>query len=181
MKWLIGLGLLMTVGMAVWSALSWGAGTPAIGEDAPDFRLPDQTGTPRTLKDYAGKWVVLYFYPKDDTPGCTQQACAFRNDFRKLTDLGAQVLGMSVDDSASHAAFARKYHLPFPLLADSGGAVAQRYGALRNLGIVKFAKRYTFLIDPQGKIAQVYLSVDTARHSQEIIVDLQAHLSRSYP
>ncbi len=181
MKWLIGLGLLMTLGMAIWSVMSRAASTPETGEQAPDFRLPDQTGTPHTLKDYTGKWVVLYFYPKDDTPGCTQQACAFRDDFRTLTDLGAQVLGISVDDSASHAAFARKYHLPFPLLADSGGTVAQRYGALRNLGIVKFAKRHTFLIDPKGKIAQTYLSVDTTRHSQEIIADLQTHMSRPRP
>ena len=178
MKWLIALGLLITLGLVAWSALSRAAGTRVVGEDAPDFHLPDQTGKLHSLKDYTGKWVVLYFYPKDDTPGCTQQAWAFRDDFHTLTDLGAQVLGISVDDSASHAAFARKYHLPFPLLADSGGDVAKHYGALQNLGIVKFAKRYTFLIDPHGKIAQIYLSVDTARHSREIIADLQAHMSR---
>lgn len=179
MKWLIGLGLLLMVGMMIWSTLGRAADTPKVGDPAPDFRLPDQAGKPHTLNDYLGQWVVLYFYPKDDTPGCTQQACAFRDDFRTLTALGAQVLGISVDDSASHAAFARKYHLPFPLLADGDGAVAQRYGALRNLGIVKFAKRYTFLINPQGVIVQIYRSVDTARHSQEIITDLQTHLSRS--
>jgi peroxiredoxin Q/BCP len=143
-----------------------------VGQAAPAFRLPDQDGNNRSLADYQGKWVVLYFYPKDDTPGCTQEACLFRDDLHKLTRLGAQVIGISVDDSASHAEFARKYHLPFPLLADKNGAVADSYGALMNLGLVKFARRYTFLIDPQGKIARNYLKVDTSRHSGEIIEDL---------
>ena len=96
----------------------------------------------------------------------------------KLTKLGAQVIGVSVDDTASHAKFAKKYHLPFPLLADKNGAVAKRYEALTNLGIVKFAKRHTFLIDPQGNIAKAYRKVDTSRHSQEIIEDLTALQAR---
>ena len=116
---------------------------------------------------------MLYFYPKDDTPGCTQEACAFRDDMHKLTALGAQVVGISVDDSASHAGFARKYHLPFPLLADKSTEVAASYGVLVDLGIFKYAKRYTFLIDPQGKVAKVYDKVETSKHSQEIIEDLK--------
>ena len=174
MKWILVAGALVTaLGMLVWLRPGQAAETPQPGQVAPAFALPDQTNKTHALADYAGKWVVLYFYPRDDTPGCTQQACAFRDDLHKLTGLGAQVLGISVDDSASHAAFATRYSLPFPLLADTRAEVAQRYGALRNLGLIKFAKRYTFLIDPESKIARVYLKVDTSRHSQEIIDDLK--------
>lgn len=158
--------------VALWMRLAGAADLPQVGQPAPPFSLPDQTGKVHTLTEKKGGWVVLYFYPKDDTPGCTQEACEFRDDLHKLTALGAQVLGVSVDDSASHAEFAKKYHLPFPLLADKDGAVAARYGALMNLGLIKFARRYTFLIDPQGKIAKTYLKVDTSRHSKEIIDDL---------
>lgn len=151
-----------------------GAGAiPLQGSVAPGFNLLDQEGKAHDLADYKGKWVVLYFYPKDDTPGCTQEACAFRDDLQQLTAKGAQVLGVSVDNTASHAEFASKYHLPFPLLADRDGKVAASYGALWNLGLVKFAKRYTFLIDPQGNVARIYLKVDTSRHSKEIIEDLK--------
>jgi peroxiredoxin Q/BCP len=146
---------------------------PKTGQAAPPFKLPDQNGKVHSLGEYAGKWVVLYFYPKNDTPGCTKEACSFRDDLFQIEKLGAVVVGASVDDSDSHAKFARKYHLPFPLLVDQDGKLADEYGALTNLGLVKFAKRYTFLIDPQGKIAKVYLSVDTSRHSQEIIDDLK--------
>lgn len=148
------------------------AEVPKAGQPAPGFSLPDQSGKLQTLTDLAGQWVVLYFYPKDDTPGCTKEACSFRDDLHRLEQLGAKVIGISVDDTDSHAQFARKYHLPFPLLADQSGEVADRYGALTNLGIVKIAKRYTYLIRPDGRIAKVYLSVDTSRHSQEIIDDL---------
>jgi peroxiredoxin Q/BCP len=115
----------------------------------------------------------LYFYPKDDTPGCTQEACTFRDDLNQLTAIGAQVVGVSVDDTNSHAKFAKKYHLPFPLLADRDGKVAESYGALLNLGLIKVARRYTFLIDPEGKVSRLYLSVETSRHSKEIIEDLK--------
>jgi peroxiredoxin Q/BCP len=149
-----------------------------VGETAPDFELPDQNGVKHNLKEFAGKWLVLYFYPKDDTPGCTQEACAFRDDLHKLEALGAQVVGISVDDSSSHAEFAKKYHLPFPLLADKSTEVAARYGALMNLLVLKIAKRYTFLIDPQGKVAKVYEKVETSRHSQEIIEDLKKFIEK---
>src|ERR1035437_907961 len=146
---------------------------PEVGQAAPDFKLPDQHGKQHALQDYRGKYLVLYFYPKDDTPGCTQEACAFRDDLNQLTELGAQVIGVSVDDSESHAEFARKYHLPFPLLADKNGDVAASYGALLNLGIIKLARRFTFLLDPKGNIVREYLSVETSRHSKEIIEDLK--------
>lgn len=146
---------------------------PQIGQLAPAFALPDQNGKSHSLTEDAGQWVVLYFYPKDDTPGCTKEACSFRDDLHQLENLGAKVIGISVDDTDSHAKFAKKYHLPFPLLADKDGKVADSYGALTNLGVIKIAKRYTFLIGPDGKIAKVYQSVDTSRHSQQIIDDLK--------
>jgi peroxiredoxin Q/BCP len=144
-----------------------------IGDDAPTFMLPDSQGNQVSLNDYKGKWAVLYFYPKDDTPGCTKEACQFRDDFKTLETLGAKVIGVSIDDSFSHKKFAEKYNLPFPLLSDASGEVADRYGALNNFLVIKLAKRYTFLINPQGKIAKIYLSVDTSKHSQEIIDDLK--------
>ncbi|MFA6121004.1 MAG: peroxiredoxin [Sideroxydans sp.] len=172
MKWLILFGLIAAVALLV-TQMARAGELPKVGEAAPDFNLSDQEGKQHQLKDFAGKWLVLYFYPKDDTPGCTQEACAFRDDLSKLTKLGAQVVGVSVDDGASHAEFAKKYHLPFPLLADSKAEVAARYGALMDLGVFKIAKRYTFLIDPQGMVAKVYQKVETSRHSSEIIEDLK--------
>jgi len=149
------------------------AAVPAVGTLAPDFALPDQHGKLHSLSEWRGKWVVLYFYPKDDTPGCTTEACTFRDDLEQLAALEAQVVGISVDSSASHKAFAEKYHLPFPLLADAKAEVATNYGAMSDWLVMKLAKRYTFLINPQGKIAKVYLSVDTSRHSAEILNDLR--------
>lgn len=144
-----------------------------IGDDAPSFTLNDAQGQTHYLSDYAGKYLVLYFYPKDDTPGCTKEACHFRDDMAQLEKLGAKVVGISVDNGESHANFAKKYHLPFPLLADTNGAVADSYHALTNLYVVKIAKRYTFLISPTGKFAKIYKSVDTSNHSQQIIDDLK--------
>ncbi len=169
---LLGFGLLLMI-----LALKSNAASklPKVGDIAPAFKLADQSGKIRKLEDYSGKWVVLYFYPKDDTPGCTKEACSFRDDLKQLEKLGAQIIGVSVDDSDSHAKFADKYHLPFPLLADQDAKVAESYGAVNNLLIIKIAKRYTFLIDPSGKIAQIYLDVNTSRHSQEIIDDLKKY------
>ena len=143
------------------------------GQPAPDFKLTDQHGKTHTLADFQGKWLALYFYPKDDTPGCTKQACAFRDGLQELTNLGAEVLGVSVDDTSSHADFAKKYHLQFPLLADTTTETTARYHSLINLGVIKFARRNTFLIDPQGKIARIYLSASAARNSAEVIEDLK--------
>ncbi len=173
MKWLIILGLLGTLAVVLANRAARAGDVPKIGQPAPGFSLPDQNGKVHALQEYAGKWLVLYFYPKDDTPGCTEEACAFRDDMHEIVGLGAQVVGISVDDSASHAEFAKKYHLPFPLLADNTAQVADSYGALRDFWILKFAKRYTFLIDPQGRIAKVYTNVETSRHSKEIIADLK--------
>lgn len=144
-----------------------------IGNDAPEFKLKDAKGQMHLLSDYVGQFVVLYFYPKDDTPGCTKEACQFRDDLAQLEKLSAKVIGVSVDDSESHTKFAEKYHLPFPLLADTDGKVAKSYGALNDLILIKIAKRYTFLINPKGKIAKIYTNVDTSKHSQQIIDDLK--------
>ena len=148
-----------------WAAL------PATGAPAPAFSLADQAGKTRTLAEFRGKWVVLYFYPKDDTPGCTEEACNFRDYIFALGQLGAQVIGVSLDDSASHAQFAKKFSLPFPLLADPSGTVTANYGALPQGS--RYARRYTFLIDPAGRVAKVYTSVETSRHSAEVIEDLK--------
>ncbi len=172
MKWLVLVGLLGAIAFLA-SRMAQAGEVPKVGEAAPEFSLPDQNGQVHTLKEYTGKWLVLYFYPKDDTPGCTQEACAFRDDLHQLTDLGAQVLGISVDDTNSHAEFAQKYHLPFPLLADKTTGVAERYGVLMNMLLIKVARRYTFLIDPQGRINKVYDKVETSRHSREIIEDMK--------
>ncbi len=166
--------------LSVFGMAASAADVPAVGAMAPEFKLPDQHGKPRQLTEWRGKWVVLYFYPKDDTPGCTEEACTFRDDLEQLTALDAQVVGISVDTSESHKAFAEKYKLPFPLLADAKADVATRYGALSNWLVIKLAKRYTFLIDPQGKVAKTYLSVDTSRHSVEIVKDLK-QLRQSRP
>ena len=165
--------LLVGMGLLAYRAVCLAGNLPVVGQPAPDFSLQDAQGKSHKLSDYAGKWLVLYFYPKDDTPGCTKEACHFRDDLFELEKLDAKVVGISVDDTDSHAKFAEKYKLPFPLLADKDGMVADSYGALTNLVVVKIAKRYTFLIDPKGRIAKTYLSVDTSRHSQEIIDDLK--------
>ncbi|MEY4644037.1 MAG: hypothetical protein RLZZ596_868 [Pseudomonadota bacterium] len=145
----------------------------AIGLPAPDFQLCDQHGRLRSLSEWRGQWLVLYFYPKDDTPGCTAEACNFRDDWLQITALGAQVVGISVDTSASHKAFAEKHHLPFTLLADVSGDVARAYGALSDWKLFKFARRYTFVIDPQGRLAKSYLSVRASTHSAGVLADLR--------
>ena len=143
------------------------------GDPAPGFELPDQDGRVHRLSDYRSRWLVLYFYPKDDTPGCTREACEFRDDIGALKRMNVAVLGVSLDDVDSHRAFAKKYHLPFPLLSDDRGRVARSYGSLWKLGPVKFARRHTFIIDPDGGIAEIYRSVTPATHSDEIISRLE--------
>jgi peroxiredoxin Q/BCP len=165
--------VLLLWGLWLVNPISALAGVPSVGSSAPEFALPDQNGRQVRLADFRGHWVVVYFYPKDDTPGCTEEACSFRDDVHRITALGAQVVGISLDDTASHAAFAQKYHLPFPLLSDGDAVVARRYGALSDWLVAKFARRYTFLIDPQGRIARVYEKVDTSRHSAEVLADLK--------
>jgi peroxiredoxin Q/BCP len=173
------IAILVAVALAI-GALLWrrnsriGRNLPQVGDAAPRFTLPDQNGTARTLDEFRGKWLVLYFYPRDDTPGCTEQAGRYRDAMRDLEAFGATVCGVSVDDSDSHAEFSRKYKLPFILLADRKGKVAALYGSLRDFGVIKFARRNTFLIDPRGKIAKVYVGVNAASNTQDVTGDLRA-------
>jgi peroxiredoxin Q/BCP len=178
MKWLI-IALLAVAAILLWRGIAAAGDVPKLGDPAAEFSLPDQNGRTRSLGEFCNQWLVLYFYPKDDTPGCDEQAASFRDTMLEFEGLGAAVCGISVDDSASHAAFARKYNLPFALLADRGGATAARYGSIRDLGLIKFARRNTFLIDPQGLIAKVYLSANTSKNSQQVIDDLQALRSKN--
>jgi peroxiredoxin Q/BCP len=148
---------------------------PAVGMMAPAFRLQDQAGTWHNSSDYRGKWLVLYFYPKDDTPGCTTQACEFRDNLFAFNKLDAVVVGVSVDDVASHKEFAEEHSLPFTLLADSTKETAQAYGVLRSvLGLMEIASRETFIIDPEGRVAKHYAAVDPKGHSQAVLKDLRA-------
>ncbi|HKB88363.1 MAG TPA: thioredoxin-dependent thiol peroxidase [Patescibacteria group bacterium] len=146
------------------------------GDSAIDFSLPDQDGKYHSLTNYHGKWVVLYFYPKDDTPGCTKEACSFRDSFRELTKLNVVVLGVSKDSVKSHKKFAEKYDLNFPILSDESKETIIAYGAW---GPKKFMGReydgiirMTYLINPDGNIEKIYPKVNPLTHAEEIIQDL---------
>ena len=151
-----------------------------VGEVAPEFTLEDQDGRRHRLADYRGRWVVLYFYPKDDTPGCTKEACAFRDAHAELEALGAVVLGVSADDVQSHRRFAEKHGLNFPLLADPEKTVIRAYGAWgrKNLygRVYEGVMRYTFLIDPEGRVARVWKKVKPEAHAREVAEALRALL-----
>jgi len=153
---------------------SWSADPLPEGSAAPSFRLQDQNSKWHSPEDYKGKWLVLYFYPKDDTPGCTTEACNFRDDIMAFRKMGVTILGVSTDDVESHQEFADKHSLPFPLLADTSGDVSAAYAGFKLLGILKLANRKTYLIGPDGTIAKRYDSVDPDKHSAQIMNDLKA-------
>lgn len=140
----------------------------AVGTPAPGFNTVDAYGNPVSLADFAGKTVILYFYPKDDTPGCTKEACGFRDAYADYQSKDLVVLGVSMDDQASHKKFAEKYNLPFPLLVDSDGAIARAY----DVDGGGYAKRVTYVIDGEGKIAKVYQNINTETHARDILADL---------
>ena len=144
-----------------------------IGEPAPEFELSDQNGQLHSLEDYRDQWVVLYFYPKDDTPGCTTEACEFRDNIFAFKAINAQIIGVSLDDIESHQKFAEKYSLPFPLLADVDGRAADAYGVKTKMVGFTIAKRQTFLIDPEGNLAKHYEKVKPTTHSEEVRGDLK--------
>lgn len=143
-----------------------------VGTAAPGLRLPDQDGKPRSLAEFRGQWVALYFYPKDDTPGCTQEAMRFRDRWADLRKAGVMVVGASVDGVASHKAFHSRLQLPYPLLADETHALAKAMGVLRGIGPLRYSSRETFLIDPEGTIVYHYPNVDTARHADQVLADV---------
>jgi peroxiredoxin Q/BCP len=149
------------------------AQTAALGAVAPDFKLQDQNGKWQQLKDYRGKWVALYFYPKDQTPGCTTQACEFRDNIFGFREANAQILGISVDDVESHKKFSEKHGLPFPILADPTKETAKKYGALKSYFGMELAKRDTLLIDPEGRIVKRYVEVEPKGHSEIVLKDIK--------
>ena len=148
-----------------------------VGEAAPAFKLQDQTGEWRSLADYRGKWVVLYFYPKDGTPGCTTQACEIRDDIFAFRRANAAVLGVSVDSIDSKKGFAEENNLPFPVLADAEKQVTKAYGALTSYPQFKLfdiARRDTYIIDPQGRVARRFENVKAEGHSKMVLAELAA-------
>lgn len=151
---------------------------PAIGGNAPDFTVPDEDGVARSLKDYRGKWVLLYFYPKDDTPGCTIEACTIRDQFEGFKKINAVVLGVSTDSVASHRRFKDAYELPFTLLADEKKEIVNLYGVWAEKKMMgktfMGTKRTSFLIDPEGVIRKVYENVKPPVHAGEVLKDLAA-------
>ena len=150
---------------------------PQAGQPAPEFTAASEAGEQITLSDYRGKWVILYFYPKDNTPGCTKEACSLRDSFQAISDVNAVVLGVSLDAPESHRKFIEKFGLPFTLIADTDAAVSSRYGVYsekirygrRSVGIT----RTTFLIDPAGIIAKVFTKVDVEHHGEEVLAAIR--------
>ena len=143
---------------------------------APNFSLRDSDNKTWTLADFSGSWLVLYFYPMDDTPGCTKQACSLRDHNQEIQAKGAAILGVSTQDAASHQKFTEKYHLTFPLVADTDGAVAHAYGAMGGGGLISsamsllgVANRITFIIDESGHIAHIIDKPDCANHAEEVL------------
>ena len=150
------------------------AGEPLMtGSDAPAFNLQDQNGEWHTLEEYKGQWLAIYFYPKDDTPGCTKEACNFRDNIYAFKAIDAAVVGISVDDVESHKKFSDKYKLPFTILADDSSETAKAYGVLRDYKLIKLASRQSFLVDPEGKIARHYADVDPDTHTDEVLADIK--------
>ena len=146
----------------------------AIGKKVPDIELHLTGGRRARLSDFTGRPLVLYFYPKDDTPGCTTQACAFRDNIFAFRKIDAEIVGISLDDVETHQEFAEKYSLPFTLLSDKDGETAKRYGVLKNYGVMKLASRQSFLIDPDGQIVKHYEKVDPESNSTQMLADIES-------
>jgi peroxiredoxin Q/BCP len=174
--WLI-VVVLVVIAVAAFAFKS-GPPAPVVGTAAPDFTLSSQDGKPVSLHDYRGKWVVLYFYPKDFTSGCTLEAHNFQRDLPQYEKQNAVILGVSVQSIDSHKQFCSKEGLSFKLLADTNHEVTASYGSVLNLGIAKLSARHTFLIDPQGVIVKEYQAVSPSKHSQEVLTEL-AQLQQS--
>jgi peroxiredoxin Q/BCP len=194
---LVAFAVMALLAVAVSAQQAPAAAKPKVGEAAPTFSLTDQNGKKHSLADYKGKWVVVYFYPKDQTPGCTTQACQFTENVFAFRRANAQILGISVDDEASHKAFEKalagndrisaenraaieQHGLPFPLLADASYETAKKYGVLTQRGNMQIAARETFLISPDGRIAKHYnVTPDKLEgHSEELLKDIEALKSK---
>jgi thioredoxin-dependent peroxiredoxin len=174
------LGMLVLLLVGGYGVLRAGTKTPAVGSAAPDFTLPSQDSQVVTLSQLRGQWVVLYFYPKDFTSGCTAEAHNFQRDLAEFEKRKATILGVSVQDENSHKEFCAKEGLHFKLLADTGKAVSRQYDSLINVGIAKFSARHTFLIDAHGIIRRVWTDVNVRTHSEEVLAaldDLQKTVS----
>ena len=154
------------------------AATPTVGSAAPAFTLNSGEGAPTSLADYKGHWVVLYFYPKDFTGGCTLEAHNFQRDLSKYEAAGATILGVSVDSEQSHKDFCAKEGLHFKLLSDPEGKVSAAYDSLKDYEGAKMSARNTFLIDPQGKVAEAFIGVKPAEHSEEVLAALAKHVKQ---
>jgi len=165
----------LLIGTFICTAIAGDA--PTVGTDAPSFNLQDQNGDWHKLEDYSGKWLAVYFYPRDDTPGCTTEACNFRDNIYAFKAIGAAVVGISVDDVESHKEFSDKYKLPFTILADSDNKTSNAYGVLRDYKLIKIASRQSFLINPEGKIAKHYDDVDPDKHTDEVLADIKHFMS----
>src|SRR5271154_35273 len=178
------LGLIVVIAAAAGVLFAWNssgaAEVPQAGQPAPDFTLPSQDGSAVSLKDFRGKWVVLYFYPKDNTHGCTIEAHNFQRDLEKYLQNNAVVVGVSVDSADSHQDFCAKQGLTFKLLADTQKQVSAQYGSLRNLVAIKMSARNTFLIDPEGKIEKVWIGGDPGKHSEEALPTLTNRPRKSW-
>jgi len=168
MKKLAGIAFLLAVSAVAASAPP----VPQVGQSAPDFTLPSQDGSRVSLHDFRGKWVVLYFYPKDGTSGCTIEAHNFQRDIAKYEQDHAVIVGVSVDSTNSHQEFCAKQGLTFKLLADTEKAVSRQYGSLTNLLGLKMSTRNTFMVNPEGRIARVWTGVSPGRHSEEVLAAL---------
>ena len=167
------LSLTAVISIFVW-ADAYTNTQPTVGDSAPTFKLQDQNGDWHTLGDYKGKYVVLFFYPKDGTPGCTTEACNFRDNIFAFDDLNTQILGISLDDVDSHKEFSEKYSLPYPILADIEKESAVDYGVLGKFMMMTITKRESFIIDPDGLIVKHYKNVDPEKHTDEVIEELKS-------
>ncbi|MFZ0393848.1 MAG: peroxiredoxin [Terracidiphilus sp.] len=165
-------GLLFFAGVSVTARAADSTTMPEAGQVAPNFTLPSQTGVPTSLKNFRGKWVVLYFYPRDMTPGCTIEAHNFQRDLGKYKADRAVIVGVSVDSTESHQQFCAKESLTFHLLSDTGHNVVSEYGSLGHFGDATIAMRNTFLINPKGKIVKVWTKVNPQVHSDEVLAAL---------
>jgi peroxiredoxin Q/BCP len=154
------------------NSLHAGDKAPAVGSPAPDFTLNSQEGKPVSLHDFKGKWVVLYFYPKDFTSGCTVEAHNFQRDLAQYEQKNAVIVGVSMQDEDSHQKFCTKEGLSFKLLADTKQEVSTKYDSVMNIPVAKLSARHTFLIDPQGKVEKVWLDVKPDKHSEEVLASL---------